>query len=476
MKTYLLPLALLLLLTFNAFSQNRTINITEPITGIDIRSKSKVHLSTGPQKVEVATDEEHDEYEITSQNGTLRIAGESSEVYLTLPTLEKIDISGVGTVTADSLITTDNLRIDISGVGKIIMPLQTQKLQTSISGMGKLQLSGSAQRVEMNVSGTGKFDALNFRTEKCDANVSGILKSYMDVTGTLDLNISGTGSFYYRTTPAHVNSSISGIGKHGVYSNDDDKDTTVLNLGDHEILIIGDNNNINEDDVWEAVKDTLLKRDEYSRSHWMGLDIGFNYLAYNKGLDSDLPPQYDYLELNSGKSVNVNLNLFAHDFKLYRRYIMFTTGIGMTLNNYRFDGDQTLKNTRPLTAGYDTTNTGDTIQYSKNKLAVNYFTVPLLLQFNTSEINKKSFHIAAGVLLSYKYNSHLKLKYSIDGEDEKSKRQNEYNIQPFRADLTVRAGYKNWTLYASYGLTELFREDRGPVVHPVQFGINFLGW
>lgn len=479
MKTYLLPLLLLLLLSIDSFSQT-TLNITDPVTGLDIRSKSKIHLATGPQKIEVLSGHDGNNYEISNQGGTLRIAGEATELNVTLPDLQRIEISGIGTITADSLITTQNLRIDISGTGKITMPLETQRLQTSISGLGKLQLSGKAQKVEMNISGVGKFDALNFQVNTCESNVSGSMKSYMDVTGTLDLNISGTGSFYYRSTPAKINSSISGIGKHGVYNPDDERDTTVISLGDHDILIVGGKNNdgySNDNDPdWSAIADTILKRPEYSSSHWMGIDLGFNYMAYNKGLSSDMPPSYSYLELNSGKSVNVNLNLFSHDFKLYKRYILFTTGLGLTLNNYRFDGNQTLRNTRPLSADYDTLQNGDTIHYSKNKLAVNYFTVPVLFTFNTHELNKKSWHFATGVLLSYKYNSHLKLKYSADGEDEKSKRQNEYNIQPFRADLTVRTGYKNWTLYANYSLTELFRENRGPVVHPVQFGISFLGW
>src|SRR6187551_341068 len=209
MKTYLLPLLLLLLLSLNAFSQTQVLNITDPVTGIDIRSKSKVHLSTGPQKIEIVSSGNGNNYEISNQNGMLRIDGEATELNVTIPDLQRIEISGNGTITADSLIKAQNLRIDISGNGKIIMPLETQRLQTSISGIGKLQLSGSAQKVEMNVSGIGKFDALNFQANTCEANVSGSLKSYMDVTGTLDLNISGTGSFYYRSTPAQVNTSIS---------------------------------------------------------------------------------------------------------------------------------------------------------------------------------------------------------------------------------------------------------------------------
>jgi len=302
MKTYLLPLLLFILISLSANAQKRNLNITDPVTGIDISNKAKIYLATGPQSIEIVSNHENEKTEVRNQNGTLRISGDAAELYVTLPDLQRIDISGVGTITADSLIKTHNLLIDISGIGKLIMPLETQRLQVGISGMGKLQLSGTAENVEMNVSGNGKFDALNFHVTNCVANVSGITKSYIDVTGTLDMNISGTGSFYYRSTPAQINSSISGIGKHGVFNANDDKDTTVVKAGNYDILIIGNNNNVEEEnDTWLAITDTLMKRPEYSRSHWMGVDLGFNYMAYGNGLSSDMPAQYSYLELNSGK-------------------------------------------------------------------------------------------------------------------------------------------------------------------------------
>jgi hypothetical protein len=474
MKYYLLPLLLFMLAAIHSDAQNREITGLEPFTAIEIRSKAKVHLTTGPHKVEVSSSTDSSDTKTTSADGVLKILG-VGDYYISLPELNKIDISGIGTVTADTVIRTSTLRIDISGAGKVVMPVEVDKLRIGIPGLGRVQLAGSANDVQLNISGNGKIDALNLRAGKVEANVSGMTKTYMDVTSALELNISGTGTFYYRTTPAQLTTSISGIGKHNAYTNEDGKDSSVIRIGSYDIFVAGGQKDLDQS-VWETVADTILKRPEYSKSHWMGIDLGFNYLASGSGLSSDLPNGYEYLELNSGKSVNVNVNIFAHDFKLYRRYVMFTTGIGLTLNNYRFDSDMTLRRSRPLNAGYDLNSKGDTITYEKNKLAVNYVTVPLLLQFNTHEYNKKSIHFAVGALASYKYNSHLKLVYKEDGDKEKSKRQGEFNIQPFRADLTARVGYRNWTLYASYAMTELFRNGRGPEVHPVQFGVSFLGW
>ncbi|MBK9402029.1 MAG: outer membrane beta-barrel protein [Bacteroidetes bacterium] len=102
--------------------------------------------------------------------------------------------------------------------------------------------------------------------------------------------------------------------------------------------------------------------------------------------------------------------------------------------------------------------------------------MPLLLQFNTKQQFKKSFHIATGLLLSYKFNSHLKLVYNDDGDREKSKRRDEFNTEPFRYDATFRIGYEHYTLYASYAINGLFKDGRGPTLHPFQVGINLFGW
>jgi hypothetical protein len=82
-----------------------------------------------------------------------------------------------------------------------------------------------------------------------------------------------------------------------------------------------------------------------------------------------------------------------------------------------------------------------------------------------------------GLLVHYKFSSHLKLVYNEEGSREKVKRRDDFNINPLRADATVRVGYRFVTLYSSYSLTELFKENRGaPSLHPFTVGINVAGW
>lgn len=206
----------------------------------------------------------------------------------------------------------------------------------------------------------------------------------------------------------------------------------------------------------------------------MGIDLGFNQLMYDGSFKSTPPDDYEFLELNSGKSVNVNINIFSHDFEIHKRYVMFTTGIGLTLQNYHFNSDKVLvSDTNRVYSDFRYMDSGERIYFSKSKLAVNYVTLPILLQFNTRPDYNHSFHIGTGVLIHYKYNSHTKTVYSENGDKVKDKDHDEFNISPFRADLTLRMGYKWFTVYASYGLTEFFKDDRGPEAHPFNFGLHF---
>ncbi|CAN5524363.1 hypothetical protein BH11BAC2_BH11BAC2_04110 [soil metagenome] len=468
-------LGVLLIMATSASAQNGD-NTLAPFSKVSIRNSSKVNIHIGPQAIKII-EGNPDEVKLSSENGTLIIKGMKSVLDVTIPELNAAEISGNGTITADSTIRSSNLRLDISGIGTMTMNVIAGRIQCGISGSGKLNLSGTADEMQLNISGTGKLYARELTLGKCEANISGVGKCYADVTNDLQLNISGTGAFYYKTEPPKIGTHISGIGKYGPYpvetadtkGNDD-------NAADHNnntTVIVGGSANYGGD---YSVADSLLHKPAKARSHWGGIDLGFNQLLVGNKFSTDLPNGYDFLELNSGKSLNVNLNFFYHDFKIYRRNILFTTGLGLTLQNYRFTSSKTLiSDTNKVVAGFDYDKQGNKVSYEKNKLAVNYVTVPLLIQFNTDQRLKKSFHIATGILFSYKYNSHLKLVSNDDGK-KKSKRQDEFSTEPLRTDLTLRFGYRLYTVYASYALTSLFKNSKGPELHPFNIGINILGW
>lgn len=460
-----------------SFGQNSEIREVDPFTKIKILDNAKVELSIGsPQSVRVETRAMLGAIKTIVSDGTLSIQGPEAIVYITAPEINGINISGIGKLNCDSILRSSFLRISISGNGKVKIPVDVGHLEIGISGIGKIELGGRADHTEINVSGSGKIEAYQLEIKSCEANISGVGKCYADVKESLLLRISGSGSFYYKTKPSSFSANISGIGKYGIY-NDDTSSMPNDSTSENKTFTVIGHQDDNDDYAFKWETDSIFRTPQKARSHWSGIDIGFNQLMVGNKFSTDLPDTYDYLELNSGKSININLNLFYHDFQLYKRTVMFTTGLGMTLNNYRFSSNKTIvADTNRIVGGLDYTDAGELIKYDKNKLAVNYVTVPALIQFNTRQEFKKSLHVGVGMLFSYKYGSHLKLVYNDDGERKKLKRRDEFYIQPFRTDATIRIGYEYYTLYATYALNSLFKDNKGPQLHPFQIGINLAGW
>jgi hypothetical protein len=475
------------------YSQNAQTRTLDSFNRIRIAGSAKVFLTpAATQKVTVEAKEEQAEVVTTVENRTLFIDGDPSSIYIEVPEIASIDIGGTGKVQADSGFHGESLELGLSGNGKISMPAEYHNIYVGVSGYGRVELEGTADKLRINISGNGSVDAENLKTSAATVNISGKGKALLDVSDSLDMNISGIGTVLYKTEPRSVTRKVSGIGRYGI-ADSDDEDTTTVHIGKKRIIIVGgdeqesrrdeDHDVDKKDDFdfdfdFDKEKEKLKhkKDDKKARSHWAGIDLGFNGYFHDK-LSPDLPKGYDFLELNTGKSVSVGINIWHFDFPIYKRYVMLATGIGMTLNNYRFSSDRTLiEDSSRVAAAFDFKETGEQINYNKNKLAVNYVTVPLLLQFNTHHRLKKSFHIGAGLLFSYKYDSHLKLVYDDKGDKQKIKRRDDFNTQPFRYDFTMRIGYRNYTLFANYAMTELFKDNTGPSLHPFTVGVQLVGW
>lgn len=457
-------------ITLSAISQEKQTQQTS-FSKIVVNGKATVILKQG-EASEYSYSDERVRPDI--KNDKLVINGGPGTVTVTVKELSLIDIPGDGTVISEEKVSAGNLRFDISGSGKItFMNLQADELKANISGIGKLKLGGEAKRVECNISGSGSADALLFKTPVLVANISGAGKINMDITDELEANISGSGSIRYVNTPAKITRSISGIGKIGpaaVNESSSASDSVEVNVGDKKIVI-----SEKEGSTTVNINSGNKKVVSYSKSktvqpHWGGFELGFNQL-FSEPFNTDMPSGYSYLELNNGKSIAVNLNLFDHGFKIYRHHLQLVTGLGILWNNWRFQNDVYLVPNQPQLTGMI-----DSVPVNKSKLTASYATIPLLFEFNSHEMERKSFHIAAGIIGGYRIGTHTKRVYTENGKKRKIKDYDDFSLETFRADVTFRIGYRGFTLFANYGLISLFKTSQAPDLKPFTFGLTLLNW
>ncbi|MCB0523177.1 MAG: head GIN domain-containing protein [Saprospiraceae bacterium] len=187
---------------------------------IDLSIAGDVEVSIGDYRVEVRAQENLLPLLQTEvKEGTLRIDFEESvsyreqiKLYITVPSLEALELSGSGSIKLVTPIESDKMDIHIGGSGEVDIPNATfTSLECSVSGSGDINLGGSVGDAEINVSGSGEVNAKNMVFNRLEASISGSGSVYAHVNETLDVSVSGSGDMYYSGDPV-VEKHVSGSG------------------------------------------------------------------------------------------------------------------------------------------------------------------------------------------------------------------------------------------------------------------------
>lgn len=248
-----------------------------------------------------------------------------------------------------------------------------------------------------------------------------------------------------------------------------DADTAIIRIGKKEIKVIDhDNDDINNDeednDNYKWCYNTHKKdRPGKFNGHWEAVELGFN------GFDKPDYSKYggnEFMSLNQGKSMEVNVNFYEMNIGLVKSYVGLVSGMGLSFNSYRFENPYTIKRgperTEPVAL--------DFADLSKTKLAISTLKVPLLLEFQIP-VNQREgrLYVNAGVVGGVRIGSHTKVKHG----DTKDKDRSSFNMNSFSYAATARVGYKDMGLFATYNLTPLFETGKGPELTPFTIGISF---
>lgn len=261
-------------------------------------------------------------------------------------------------------------------------------------------------------------------------------------------------------------------------------DTTRIRVGKKSISIIEDGEDtyykvMDSKDDKEKNFDFEIEDDEMRlkkrktknkfEGNFAGFEIGLNTYG-NTIYSTSLNKGDDYMELNSGESVNWNINFMQHSIP-FTNNSGIVTGFGLEFNSYSFANNNTIVRDSIGVIQPFNPNPGKLFDYSKLKTA--YLTVPLILEFQipTSTKKNKPVHIGAGLIGGLKIGSKTKYKYS--DSKQKTKYPGDYNLSPFRYGLTFRAGYRSINLYSNVYLTPLF-ERKGPQLYPFSIGITLI--
>jgi hypothetical protein len=242
-----------------------------------------------------------------------------------------------------------------------------------------------------------------------------------------------------------------------------------------------DNSNNNRRSGYEYRIERKPRRRSNISTNWWILDLGFanmrdktDYTAANAagGFYKTIRPANGAVDQNSnklitGKSSNVNIWLFIQKLNLIRHVVNLKYGLGLEMYNFRYDNDISFRKD-PAPYAFN-----DSITFTKNKLYVEYLTVPIMLNFNTTPDSRRGLSISAGVSAGYLTNSRNK---QISGERGKQKYRGDFNFEPWRLAAIGEIGLGPVRLYGSYSVNRLQKDITRVEQYPYTVGIRFSNW
>jgi hypothetical protein len=194
------------------------------------------------------------------------------------------------------------------------------------------------------------------------------------------------------------------------------------------MIIIRDENGKNkriERDPQVRIRDRRREKPANLSTNWWIVDIGFSNYNDKSDYASAIADGFvapgigkEQMKLKAGRSRNVNVWFFMQRLNVVKHVVNLKYGLGLELNNYHFDYDNIVfsKNPTLISQGPD--------DFDKVKLAADYLTVPLMVNFNFTPKRSKGFGISAGVSGGYLYSSRFKTK---EGGD-KDKLKNDFDL------------------------------------------------
>ncbi len=191
------------------------------IDAIDLQLPAKVYIRQGPeQRVEVEAQGNIIDYlehtvrggywEITIDERCVRNM-EDMRIFLTLPEITALKISGSGEIISENTLKTDDLDLSIAGSGNISLDVEADDIDADISGSGNLRLGGLADEISFTVTGSGDLQAFDLMARKGDIHIDGSGDVEIYVSEELSVSITGSGDVLYKGG-ASLNVSVSGSG------------------------------------------------------------------------------------------------------------------------------------------------------------------------------------------------------------------------------------------------------------------------
>ena len=214
-------------------------------------------------------------------------------------------------------------------------------------------------------------------------------------------------------------------------------------------------------------------------TNWWIFDFGFSNYTDNTMYNSAAAQAYapgsnaTWFELKDGKSRNVNVWFFMQKLNVAKHVVNLKYGLGLELNNYHYKRPIRYDANPPAIVNAPVVSLDGTVgrTYKKDKLAADYLTAPMMLNFNFTPNRKKGFGLSAGVSVGYLYSARNK---TITSDEKKKKAKDDFDLEKWKLSYVAELSLGPVRFYGSYAFKNMY--ERGLDITPYNFGFRFSNW
>ena len=256
----------------------------------------------------------------------------------------------------------------------------------------------------------------------------------------------------------------------GVAQTEPAKDTIpqadTIRVGGMIIIRKGDDREVKRD---REVRIPRRRQNSNVSTNWWIMDIGFSNFDDRTNYASAETQAFapgsteDWFDTRAGKSRNVNLWFFMQKLNVVKHVVNLKYGLGLELNNYHFEEDIVFQKKPTLIVM-------SADDFKKNKLAADYLTVPMMINFNFTPNKHNQFGFSAGISAGYLYSARHKTK---DGDD-KIKTRSDFELNRFKLSYIGELLLGPVKLYGSYAFENMW--DKGLNQVPYNVGFRLSNW
>ena len=205
----------------NVVEENRPV---EPFSALEVGGVLNVYLSQGDtESLTVEADENILNLIETENRGSTLVVklkkgvnikkAERKNVYITLRSIDELEVGGVVNVKSETPIAIEKLKLDIGGVGNTDLELRGDQLDIKADMVGNVTLRGEVQEANIKNGGVGSLNAFDLVVNKLTIKNTGVGSAEVHAQDEISITSSGVGSVRYQGDAVVKELSTSGVGK-----------------------------------------------------------------------------------------------------------------------------------------------------------------------------------------------------------------------------------------------------------------------